>query len=192
MISCCYLWTFPGRSSRGARAVCIPQAEEAMPPRQRRVEASRGQPAGQGGAAPHGEPAVVRTVPQLERVTPLPGAWTTAAELRSRLNLQHQHRKGWQDRPSRLLVGFPGLLGLAAEWEEGEFYLAQDLFLPLVDVNKKQPMILAPLFSNTSTGEHQGSQLPCEAGGLPSTWEGELGRTWSDVAKCPPLLGEGL
>lgn len=104
-----------------------------MPPRQCRVEASRGQPAGQGGAAPHGEPAVVCTVPQLEKVTPLPGAWTTAAELRGQLNLQ------W------LLVGFPGLLGLAAEWEEGEFYLAQDLFLPLVDVNKKQPMILVPL-----------------------------------------------
>lgn len=104
-----------------------------MPPRQYRVEASRGQPAGQGGTALHGEPAVVRTVPQLERVTPLPGAWTTAAEPRGRHKLQ------W------MLVGFPGLLGLAAEWEEGEFYLAQDLFLPLVDVNKKQSMILVPL-----------------------------------------------
>lgn len=80
-----------------------------------------------------------------ERVILLPGAWTAAAEFRSRLSLQHQHREGWRDRCSRMLVGFPALLDLAAEQEEEEFYLTQDLSLPSVDVSKKQLIISVPL-----------------------------------------------
>lgn len=41
---------------------------------------------------------------------------------------------------SWLLMGFTALPGLAVEQEEGEFYLAQDLFLPLADVSKKAIM----------------------------------------------------
>lgn len=49
--------------------------------------------------------------------------------------------RGWRATPSQPLMGFPGPLSLAVGREEGEFYLAHDLFLPLVDVSKKQQMI---------------------------------------------------
>lgn len=71
------------------------------------------------------------------------GALTMAPELWNQLSLQH--REGWRDHCSQMLTGFPALLDLAAEQEEGEFYLTQDLFLPLVDVSKKQLMISVPL-----------------------------------------------
>jgi len=102
------------------------------------LPAGEGQPAREAGCGLH------RAVAG-KRVTPLPGAWAAAAELRSRLSLQHQHREGWWDPPFRPLMDFPALLGLAAEQEEGEFYLAQDLVLPLVDVSKKQLKISVPL-----------------------------------------------
>lgn len=50
--------------------------------------------------------------------------------------------RGWQATPSQPLMGFPGPLSLAVGREEGEFYLAHDLFLlTLVSVSKKQQMI---------------------------------------------------
>lgn len=49
-------------------------------------------------------------------------------------------------------MGFPGPLSLAVGREEGEFYLAHDLFLPLVDVSKKQQMIQSCSSAKGSTG----------------------------------------
>lgn len=50
--------------------------------------------------------------------------------------------RGWLATPSQPLMGFPGPLSLAVGREEGEFYLAHDLFLlTLVSVSKKQQMI---------------------------------------------------
>lgn len=93
MISCCYLWTFPGRSSRAAQAVCIPQAEGAMPPSPAAAGPSFGEGSGCGS-----HPAAAA-----ERTTPLPGAQAAAAEPRTHLGLQQQHGEGCGER----LAGHP-------------------------------------------------------------------------------------
>lgn len=135
LISCCYLWTFPGQSSRAAWAVFVPPAERVMPPSWYSAEASPSQPVSWRQTALQRGPAVLHTVPQLERRGhPCLCSWAAAAQPRSCLSLQHWQgvgcRRGYQAIPSQLLVGFPALLGLAVGWGGRRILFCPRLILP--------------------------------------------------------------
>lgn len=101
---------------------------------------SNATPPAQSLLSREGEPAVVCMVLCLERVRHLClviGLLQLSSGASSAFNTNTERAGG---SPSH-----PAVMCLAAGQEEAEWYLAQDLFLPLVDVNKKQLMISALL-----------------------------------------------
>lgn len=118
------------------------------------------------------------------------GPWQMSSRAGSAFNTSTE--RGWQDQCSEMIMGFPALVNLAAEQEERKFYLTHDLLFPLVDMSKKQLIISVPLHY-----KYQHQRTPRFLTALWNRWasqhiERRLGRIWSDIAKYPILIVEGL
>lgn len=130
MISCCYLWTFPGQPSRASQAVFIPPAERVMPPGWCSAEANPSQPVSWRQTALQRDPAVLHTMPQLERRGhPCLCSWGAALffSCSSAQNLSQPSatagRGRLSDHPLQLLAGGiilfdPRLILPFASWEQ--------------------------------------------------------------------------